>query len=70
MNYSIAQEYHVARSIPINAVDHEGIEGEEFWTDVYYIGTVSGRGDRRVIENFIRKQGRSEDIKQSRLFDL
>ena len=44
--------------------------GGEFWTDGYYIGTVSGRGDRRVIENYIKKQGRSEDIKQLRLFDL
>jgi putative transposase len=44
--------------------------GGEFWTDGYYIGTVSGRGDRRVIENYIRKQGRPEDIQQLRLFDL
>ena len=44
--------------------------GGEFWTDGYYIGTVSGRGDRRIIENYIRKQGKPEDIKQLRLFDL
>ena len=44
--------------------------GGEFWTDGYYIGTVSGRGDRRIIESYIRKQGKPEDIKQLRLFDL
>jgi len=44
--------------------------GGEFWTDGYYIGTVSGRGDRKIIENYIRKQGRAEDIQQLRLFEL
>ena len=60
-----AQE--VIRLVP--AIKKE-LWGGEFWTDGYYIGTVSGRGDRREIENYIRKQGRSEDIKQLRLFDL
>ena len=44
--------------------------GGEFWTDGYYIGTVSGRGDRKIIEAYIRKQGREEDIKQLKLFEL
>lgn len=44
--------------------------GGEFWTDGYYIATVSGRGDRKVIENYIRKQGREADVKQLRLFEL
>ncbi len=44
--------------------------GEEFWTDGYYIATVSGRGDRKVIEEYIRKQGREEDINQLKLFEL
>ncbi len=42
--------------------------GGEFWTDGYYIATVSGRGSRKVIENYIKKQGRSEDVKQLKLF--
>jgi len=42
----------------------------DFWTDGNYISTVSGRGNRRVIENDIRKQGRQEDIKKLKLFDL
>jgi putative transposase len=44
--------------------------GGEFWTDGYYFATVSGRGDRRVIEKYIENQGRKEDIKQLRLFEL
>jgi putative transposase len=44
--------------------------GGEFWTDGYYIATISGRGDKRVIEEYIRKQGREEDIQQLRLFEF
>ena len=44
--------------------------GGEFWTDGYYIATVSGRGDKAVIEQYIRKQGRELDVKQLRLFEL
>ena len=44
--------------------------GGEFWTDGYYFATVSGRGDRKVIEKYIENQGRAEDIKQLRLFEL
>ena len=43
--------------------------GGEFWTDGYYISTVSGRGDRRIIEKYIENQGRADDVKQLRLFD-
>jgi putative transposase len=44
--------------------------GGEFWTDGYYFATVSGKGDRQVIEKYIEKQGRVEDIKQLRLFEI
>jgi len=44
--------------------------GGEFWTDGYYFATVSGRGDKKVIEKYIQKQGRKEDIKQLKLFEL
>ena len=44
--------------------------GGEFWTDGYYIATISGRGDKKVIEEYIRKQGREKDIKQLELFEL
>ena len=44
--------------------------GGEFWSDGYYIGTVSGRGDKGVIEDYIKNQGRENDIKQLKLFDM
>jgi len=44
--------------------------GGEFWTDGYYFATVSGKGDRKVIEKYIEKQGRKEDVNQLRLFEL
>ncbi len=44
--------------------------GGEFWRDGYYFATVSGRGDRQIIEKYIEKQGRAEDIRQLKLFEL
>ena len=44
--------------------------GGEYWSDGYYIGAVSGRGDRKIIENYIKKQGREPDVKQLKLFDI
>ena len=44
--------------------------GGEYWSDGYYIGTVSGRGDRKIIENYIKKQRREPDVKQLKLFDI
>ena len=48
----------------------EELWGGEFWTDGYYIATVSSRGSKKVIENYIKSQGREQDIKQLRLFKL
>ena len=48
----------------------EELWGGEFWTNGYYIATVSGRGSKKVIENYIKSQGREQDIKQLRLFEL
>ncbi|MCK5592254.1 MAG: transposase [Candidatus Pacebacteria bacterium] len=36
--------------------------GGEFWTDGYYIATISGKGGRKVIEEYIKNQGRKKDI--------
>lgn len=44
--------------------------GGEFWTDGYYFATVSGRGNKKVIEKYIEKQGGTEDAKQLKLFEL
>ena len=44
--------------------------GGEFWTDGYYIATISGRGNRKIIEDYIVNQGRKQDVRQLRLFEL
>ena len=44
--------------------------GGEFWTDGYYFATVSGRGDKAIIEKYIEKQGRQSDVRQLKLFEL
>jgi putative transposase len=44
--------------------------GGEFFTDGYYIGTISGKGNKKVIEDYIRNQGRSKDLDQLKLFEL
>jgi putative transposase len=44
--------------------------GGEFWTDGYYIATISGHGNKAVIENYIQNQGRAKDIAQLKLFEL
>ena len=44
--------------------------GGEFWTDGYYIATVSGRGSKAIIENYIQNQGRKEYVRQLKLFNL
>lgn len=42
--------------------------GGEFWTDGYYIATISGKGNKFVIEQYIRNQGREKHLKQLKLF--
>ena len=44
--------------------------GGEFWSDGYYMATVSGRGDKKVIEEYIKNQGRQEEVEQLKLFEL
>ena len=44
--------------------------GGEFWTDGYYIGTISNKGNKTVIEKYIRNQGREKDIPQLSLFSI
>ena len=44
--------------------------GGEFWTDGYYISTISNKGNRETIAKYIRNQGREKDIKQLQLFSI
>lgn len=46
------------------------LRGGEFWTDGYYIGTISGKGSKAVIVNYIKNQGREKDLPQLRLFAI
>ena len=48
----------------------EELWGGEFWTDGYYIGTVSNRGNRKTIEKYIKNQGRKIEDSQLRMFSL
>ena len=43
----------------------EQLWGGEFWTDGYYIATISNRGSKSTIENYIKNQGRN--IKDTQL---
>jgi REP element-mobilizing transposase RayT len=74
--YSGGQVIKIIKSISAKQIFLQAPEvkqdlwGGEFWTDGYYIATVSGRGDKRVIEKYIINQGREEDSKQLRLFEF
>jgi putative transposase len=74
--YSGGQVIRLIKSITAREIFREVPEikkelwGGEFWTDGYYFATVSGKGDRKVIEKYIEKQGRVEDVKQLRLFEV
>lgn len=56
----VDQKYNRERSFSTSTEIKESLweEGER-WTNEYYISTVSGRDDRRVIENYISKQGKT-----------
>ena len=74
--YSGGQVIRLIKSITAQQVFREIREvkkdlwGGEFWTDGYYMATISGRGDKKVIEEYIKKQGREEDVEQLKLFDI
>jgi len=38
--------------------------GGEFWTEGYYINTVSKRGNEDVVRRYVKKQGTEKDYKQ------
>jgi len=44
--------------------------GGEFWTAGYYIATVSPHGNKHLIINYIKNQGREKDVEQLKLFDM
>ena len=72
--YSGGQVIKLVKSISAKAVFQQCPEikkelyGGEFWTDGYYISTISGHGSKKVIEQYIKNQGR--DAGQLRLFKI
>jgi REP element-mobilizing transposase RayT len=68
--YSGGQVIKLVKSLSAKAVFREVPEvknelwGGEFWTDGYYIATISGKGNKAVIEKYIKNQGREKDIEQ------
>ena len=43
---------------------------ESFGPMTTYISTISGKGNKQVIEKYIRNQGRNTDIEQLKMFEL
>jgi putative transposase len=41
--------------------------GGEFWTDGYYVGTVSEKGNWKTVEQYVRNQGKKPEDIQLRL---
>ncbi|HAU0788099.1 TPA: IS200/IS605 family transposase [Legionella pneumophila] len=41
--------------------------GGEFWSDGYYVLTVGERGDWKVVERYVKNQGKESETKQLRL---
>ena len=74
--YSGGQIVRLIKSITSKQIfiHHPQVEaflwGGEFWTDGYYIATVSPHGNKDLIINYIKNQGREKDIPQLKLFDL
>jgi putative transposase len=74
--YSGGQVIRLVKSLSAKAVFREVPEvknelwGGEFWTDGYYIATISGKGNKAVIERYIKNQGREKEIEQLKLFEF
>ena len=74
--YSCGQVIRLIKSITAREIlrrekrVREELWGGEFWTDGYYVATISGRGNKRIIEEYIRNQGREKDLNQLELFQV
>lgn len=52
IDYFINDEYVIDRSNEIRLIQKEG----EFWSDGFYVATVSEHGNEKVISNYVRNQ--------------
>jgi len=70
--YSGGQVIKWIKSIPARQIlklPHikQELWGGEFWTDGYYIATISNRGTRKIIETYVKNQGRKPEDVQLKL---
>jgi hypothetical protein len=66
----INKEYNITTFVSEISRNKASIVGRGILVRWLLLGTVSGRGNRKIIENYIKNQGREEDVKQLRLFDI
>jgi putative transposase len=65
--YSIGQFVRLFKSITAKQVFlkfpevKKDLWGGEFWTDGYYVATVGERGDWKVVERYVKNQGRKDN---------
>ena len=71
--YSIGQVVRLYKSITARELfsHHPTLKqelwGGEFWSDGYYVATVSERGNWSIVENYVRQQGQQPEDVQLRL---
>ena len=75
-SYSSSQVIKIIKSLTAREVFKHNPEvkkelwGGNFWTQGYYIATISARGNRDIIKNYIKKQGLSKKEEQKRVQQL
>ena len=72
--YSGGQVIRLIKSITVREIFKQipGVKkelwGGEFWSDGYYLATVSTKGDWSVVERYVRNQGKKPEDVQLRMF--
>ena len=66
--YSVGQFIRLYKSITAKRVFlkfpelKKDLWGGEFWTDGYYVATVGERGNWKVVEQYVRNQGKNDVV--------
>ena len=72
--YSLGQTVNLYKNVTAKQlfIRHPALRkelwGGEFWSDGYYAATVGEKGNWKVVEEYIRKQGKKPDDVNLRLF--
>jgi REP element-mobilizing transposase RayT len=78
--YSPTQIIRIVKSLTAREIFRRAPEvkkqlwGGEFWSDGYFVGTVSRQGNEETIKKYVQRQGKAEEyqqlhIQQLRLFE-